>query len=219
MTASDLVCLVEKWRLWPHITFTTRERVSESTTRIIIGVDLSRAFCQWSRLFRWVPDAFSAKCWTTCSLLHCSSLYLFTTQYHLKVMQVKKVCLGAHSYTGQTNATRYGDLSFTCSFTQGKYSMRPFKFLYFPPHRLRHLTFNIFIQVVVGLPLEMVHGSVRVSLIYMAGVLAGKANFCHSIRISNRSFIRFFRHIRVWTKVNARGGFGRCLCSFSSTLV
>ncbi|XP_044760040.1 protein rhomboid isoform X1 [Coccinella septempunctata] len=36
-----------------------------------------------------------------------------------------------------------------------------------------HLGFNLVVQMVVGLPLEMVHGSGRVALIYMAGVVAG----------------------------------------------
>ncbi|XP_063980370.1 protein rhomboid [Diachasmimorpha longicaudata] len=36
-----------------------------------------------------------------------------------------------------------------------------------------HLLFNLGVQVVVGLPLEMVHGSFRIGAVYMAGVLAG----------------------------------------------
>ena len=36
-----------------------------------------------------------------------------------------------------------------------------------------HLVFNLLVQVVVGLPLEMVHGSTRVACIYLAGVVAG----------------------------------------------
>ncbi|XP_022916757.1 protein rhomboid isoform X2 [Onthophagus taurus] len=36
-----------------------------------------------------------------------------------------------------------------------------------------HLGFNLVVQLLVGLPLEMVHGSGRVFVIYMAGVLAG----------------------------------------------
>ena len=42
--------------------------------------------------------------------------------------------------------------------------------------RWLHLLFNLGVQVVVGLPLEMVHGSLRIAAVYMAGVLAGK--FC-----------------------------------------
>ncbi|KAH9497203.1 Rhomboid- protein 3 [Dermatophagoides farinae] len=36
-----------------------------------------------------------------------------------------------------------------------------------------HLIFNLLVQLLVGLPLEMVHGSVRIGVVYMAGVLAG----------------------------------------------
>lgn len=36
-----------------------------------------------------------------------------------------------------------------------------------------HLAFNLIVQLMVGLPLEMVHGSSRIAVIYMAGVLAG----------------------------------------------
>lgn len=40
-------------------------------------------------------------------------------------------------------------------------------------YRWLHLGFNLVVQLLVGLPLEMVHGSGRVALIYMAGVIAG----------------------------------------------
>jgi len=36
-----------------------------------------------------------------------------------------------------------------------------------------HIAFNLIVQIVLGLPLEMVHGSGRVAVIYIAGVLAG----------------------------------------------
>jgi len=36
-----------------------------------------------------------------------------------------------------------------------------------------HLIFNLLVQLLVGLPLEMVHGSARIGTVYMAGVLAG----------------------------------------------
>ncbi|XP_054733888.1 protein rhomboid-like [Anastrepha obliqua] len=36
-----------------------------------------------------------------------------------------------------------------------------------------HLSFNVVIQLVYGLPLELVHGSARVAIIYLAGVFAG----------------------------------------------
>ncbi|GAU96656.1 hypothetical protein RvY_08074 [Ramazzottius varieornatus] len=36
-----------------------------------------------------------------------------------------------------------------------------------------HLAFNLLVQVFVGLPLEMVHGSFRTAVIYFSGVIAG----------------------------------------------
>ncbi|KAL8601507.1 hypothetical protein ACOMHN_000449 [Nucella lapillus] len=39
-----------------------------------------------------------------------------------------------------------------------------------------HLLFNVVVQVMVGIPLEMVHGSFRVFIIYMAGVLAASTD-------------------------------------------
>ncbi|CAG04364.1 unnamed protein product, partial [Tetraodon nigroviridis] len=38
---------------------------------------------------------------------------------------------------------------------------------------LEQLGFNALLQLMIGVPLEMVHGIVRISLLYMAGVLAG----------------------------------------------
>ncbi|XP_059509564.1 rhomboid-related protein 3 isoform X4 [Stegostoma tigrinum] len=38
---------------------------------------------------------------------------------------------------------------------------------------VEHLGFNVVLQLLVGVPLEMVHGAVRISFIYLAGVLAG----------------------------------------------
>lgn len=36
-----------------------------------------------------------------------------------------------------------------------------------------HITFNLIMQVLVGIPLEMVHGSSRIACIYLSGILAG----------------------------------------------
>lgn len=36
-----------------------------------------------------------------------------------------------------------------------------------------HIVFNVCVQLVVGVPLEMVHGSARIGTVYLAGVLAG----------------------------------------------
>lgn len=40
---------------------------------------------------------------------------------------------------------------------------------------LEQLGFNALLQLMIGVPLEMVHGLLRISLLYLAGVLAGKA--------------------------------------------
>jgi rhomboid-related protein 1/2/3 len=36
-----------------------------------------------------------------------------------------------------------------------------------------HLTFNLIVQILIGFPLEMVHGSGRIACIYLSGVIAG----------------------------------------------
>lgn len=38
---------------------------------------------------------------------------------------------------------------------------------------LFHVTFNILVQLVLGIPLEMVHAAHRVAAVYLSGVLAG----------------------------------------------
>lgn len=43
-----------------------------------------------------------------------------------------------------------------------------------PPFSLEQLGFNALLQLMIGVPLEMVHGILRISLLYMAGVLAGR---------------------------------------------
>ncbi|XP_061847937.1 mitochondrial Rho GTPase 2 isoform X2 [Colius striatus] len=42
-----------------------------------------------------------------------------------------------------------------------------------PSHRLEQLGFNALLQLMIGVPLEMVHGILRISFLYLAGVLAG----------------------------------------------
>ncbi|KAL6032349.1 hypothetical protein STEG23_012611 [Scotinomys teguina] len=39
--------------------------------------------------------------------------------------------------------------------------------------RVQHIVGNLFMQLVLGIPLEMVHKGLRVGLVYLAGVLAG----------------------------------------------
>ena len=39
--------------------------------------------------------------------------------------------------------------------------------------RWRHLLFNAVAQLVVGIPLELVHGALRTAVVYIAGIFAG----------------------------------------------
>lgn len=48
-----------------------------------------------------------------------------------------------------------------------------FSFVFNYGSRWFHLAFNLIVQLLVGLPLEMVHGSTRIGCVYLAGVLAG----------------------------------------------
>ena len=41
-------------------------------------------------------------------------------------------------------------------------------------HRVEHLGLNVVLQLLVGVPLEMVHGATRIGLVYVAGVVAGR---------------------------------------------
>ena len=42
-----------------------------------------------------------------------------------------------------------------------------------PPPGIQHILFNMVMQLFVGLPLELSHGSLRVGLVYVFGVVAG----------------------------------------------
>lgn len=55
----------------------------------------------------------------------------------------------------------------------------------FPLLSLEQLGFNALLQLMIGVPLEMVHGILRISLLYMAGVLAGEF---HSGILTSTSF-------------------------------
>ncbi|KAG8129351.1 hypothetical protein E2320_016065 [Naja naja] len=39
---------------------------------------------------------------------------------------------------------------------------------------IEHLGLNVVLQLLVGVPLEMVHGATRIGFVYIAGVIAGK---------------------------------------------
>nr|XP_050032539.2 uncharacterized protein LOC126528979 isoform X1 [Dermacentor andersoni]XP_054925504.1 uncharacterized protein LOC126528979 isoform X1 [Dermacentor andersoni]XP_054925505.1 uncharacterized protein LOC126528979 isoform X1 [Dermacentor andersoni] len=76
-----------------------------------------------------------------------------------------------------------------------------------------HLLFNLLVQMLVGLPLEMVHGSLRIGTVYMAGVLAGQSHdsdpfFLFLVIILTASYI-----ISVFTRCNYRS---RPFCYHSS---
>lgn len=43
-----------------------------------------------------------------------------------------------------------------------------------PQSRLEQLGFNALLQLMIGVPLEMVHGVLRIGFLYLAGVLAGE---------------------------------------------
>ena len=49
----------------------------------------------------------------------------------------------------------------------------------------RHLSSNMMWQLVFGVPLERLHGSVRVGTIYMGGVIMGKLNYLY-LRCTSR---------------------------------
>lgn len=48
----------------------------------------------------------------------------------------------------------------------------------FPRCRIEHLGLNVVLQLLVGVPLEMVHGAARISFVYVAGVVAGRLHLC-----------------------------------------
>jgi membrane associated rhomboid family serine protease len=70
----------------------------------------------------------------------------------------------------------------------------PFLIIY----RWLHLLFNLLVQVLVGLPLEMVHGSMRIGAVYMAGVLAGEFLFYfYFFRLSRHRCLFFIERDRI----------------------
>ncbi|KAG8009116.1 Rhomboid-related protein 1 [Nibea albiflora] len=50
---------------------------------------------------------------------------------------------------------------------------------------LEQLGFNALLQLMIGVPLEMVHGILRISLLYMAGVLAGLLVECVAVNVQD----------------------------------
>ncbi|XP_014888096.1 rhomboid-related protein 1-like isoform X1 [Poecilia latipinna] len=62
---------------------------------------------------------------------------------------------------------------------------------------LEQLGFNALLQLMIGVPLEMVHGILRISLLYMAGVLAGE--FYHVILTQRASIVQLKGRCYVFT--------------------
>lgn len=48
--------------------------------------------------------------------------------------------------------------------------------------RIEHLGLNVVLQLLVGVPLEMVHGAARIGFVYIAGVVAGKCGQGYSVK-------------------------------------
>ena len=59
-------------------------------------------------------------------------------------------------------------------------------------YRLEHCSFNVLVQLALGIPLEMVHGGLRVGAIYVAGVVAGKL-FIYAKK--SKKIISLFRYL------------------------
>lgn len=53
---------------------------------------------------------------------------------------------------------------------------------------IEHLGLNMAMQLLVGVPLEMVHGAARIGLIYVCGVLAGESQRRRSIHLTDSGF-------------------------------
>lgn len=51
-------------------------------------------------------------------------------------------------------------------------------------YRIEHLGLNVVLQLLVGVPLEMVHGATRIGLVYVAGVVAGRQVGCKSTGVN-----------------------------------
>lgn len=74
----------------------------------------------------------------------------------------------AHMHKHSVNGVgRMVDQLTNCAFFRFSFYFQSKWFRWF------HLAFNLIVQLLVGLPLEMVHGSSRIACVYLAGVLAG----------------------------------------------
>lgn len=64
------------------------------------------------------------------------------------------------------------------------------------PYRVEHLGLNVVLQLLVGVPLEMVHGATRIGLVYVAGVVAGKQGGLLSLGLSSRGISPSVRKLK-----------------------
>lgn len=55
---------------------------------------------------------------------------------------------------------------------------------------IEHLGLNMAMQLLVGVPLEMVHGALRIGLVYVCGVLAGRCSHTHGHSQTKHTHIR-----------------------------
>lgn len=51
------------------------------------------------------------------------------------------------------------------------------------PLSVEHIVGNLFMQLLLGIPLELVHKGFEVGMVYLAGVLAGEQRSRHRRRI------------------------------------
>ena len=91
----------------------------------------------------------------------------------VKSPQLVLFLLTVFSFTVQIKGMKFGGSSFTWCYMQGNSICHWITFVNKLFIRWIHLIFNLMVQMLVGLPLEMVHGSLRIGTVYMAGVLAG----------------------------------------------
>lgn len=72
-----------------------------------------------------------------------------------------------------------------------KHSVHSFVWVFVYFYRIEHLSLNMAMQLLVGVPLEMVHGALRIGLVYVCGVLAGGRliSYIHTHTITNSVFM------------------------------
>lgn len=82
----------------------------------------------------------------------------------------------------------------------------------FPCCRIEHLGLNVVLQLLVGVPLEMVHGAARISFVYVAGVVAGRWHLSQTEKQWKLSVLAFELEKYFCDIVIRRGAFTDLLC-------